>query len=160
MIFHLFTCISWYLDTIQYRLYAYDVTNAMLVSLNNDKSTILVCHINPGGEGGGGVELFCNAKTFFSFIKQTWPLVTWAIRSMRLLAVCFLSNSAGVMRRDAWSRDDHTLVKVTLREKTVCHQSNSISVRVMTKVAQFRVQKRRKITIVNRRVYNLKFGPI
>ena len=51
--------------------------------------------------------------------------------------------------------DDYPLVEVTLREKTVCQQSNPISVGVMTKVVQFQVQKRRKVTIVNRRVCNL-----
>ena len=38
----------------------------MLVStsLNNDKSAMLVTHIHPGR--GGGVEFFCNAKTFLA----------------------------------------------------------------------------------------------
>ena len=39
-------------------------------------------------------------------------------------------------------------------KKTVCQQSNPISVGVVTKVVQFQVQKRRKVTIVNRRVCN------
>ena len=39
--------------------------SVILVYLNNEKSAILVYHIHPVG-----VELFCNAKTFFCFIKQ------------------------------------------------------------------------------------------
>ena len=39
--------------------------SAILVYLNNEKSAILVFQTNPVG-----VELFCNAKTFFCFIKE------------------------------------------------------------------------------------------
>ena len=45
--------------------------SAILVYLNNEKSAILVFQTNPVG-----VELFCNANTFFCFMKQIWPLVT------------------------------------------------------------------------------------
>ena len=48
-----------------------DVMSAILVDLNNEKSAISVYQISPVG-----VELFCNAKTFFCFMKQIWLLVT------------------------------------------------------------------------------------
>ena len=54
-----------------YRAFSCDVMSAILVYLNNEKSAILVYQISPVG-----VELFCNAKTFFCFIKQIWPLIT------------------------------------------------------------------------------------
>ena len=55
-----------------YRTFLRDVMSAILVYLNNEKSAILVYQISPVG-----VELFCNGTTFFCFIKQIWPLVTW-----------------------------------------------------------------------------------
>ena len=54
-----------------YRAFSRDVMSAILVYLNNEKSAILVYQISPVG-----VELFCNAKTFFCFIKQIWSLFT------------------------------------------------------------------------------------
>ena len=45
---------------MKYRAFSCDVMSA-----------ILVYQISPVG-----VELFYNAKTFFCFIKQIWPLVT------------------------------------------------------------------------------------
>ena len=53
------------------RVMNYDVTTVMSVFLNNEKSTMLTSQINPEG-----VEVFCNIKTSFCFIKQIWPLVT------------------------------------------------------------------------------------
>ena len=46
------------------------MTTAILVSLNNETSAMLVFQINPDG-----VELFCKAKFFFCFMKQIWPLI-------------------------------------------------------------------------------------
>ena len=52
-------------NLLVYRAFSRGVLSAMLVYLNNEKSAMLVSQINPVG-----VELFCNAKTFFCFIKQ------------------------------------------------------------------------------------------
>ena len=58
-------------QNLEKRVMNYDVTTAMSVFLNNEKSTMLMSQINPEG-----VEVFCNIKTSFCFIKQIWPLVT------------------------------------------------------------------------------------
>ena len=58
-------------QNLEKRVMNYDVTTAMSVFLNNEKSTTLMSQINPEG-----VEVFRNIKTCFCFIKQIWPLVT------------------------------------------------------------------------------------
>ena len=75
-------CVS-HAITLRYRVYAYDVN--ILVSLNNEKTAMLVSQINPEGD----FELFCNAKTSLCFIKQTWRLVT---RVHTLYIVCIVFN--------------------------------------------------------------------
>ena len=57
----------------------------MLVSLNNEKSAMLVSQMNPEE-----VELFCNAEISF-FIKQIWPLVT-GVRTLYLNNRVVLGN--------------------------------------------------------------------
>ena len=63
--------------TLGFREYAYDVKTALFVSLNNEKSAMLVSQINPEG-----VELFCNAKTSFHFNKKCDRLTREFIRSI------------------------------------------------------------------------------
>ena len=65
-----------------YRAFSRDVMSAILVYLNNEKFAMLVYQISPAG-----VELFCNAKTFFyvsSFQPKRITLNT-ALPELRLL---------------------------------------------------------------------------